>query len=115
MTRATASNCQMIQAGEIAAIVGDASRDGVGGAQYCGLWSLTSRHRPFNAFGNSYAGLLPGEIRGRSPALRGIDARTVSLVREADELYPSDCTATYQSSEPYYVDHTLSFTDRADL
>ncbi len=46
-------HCQLLQAGDIQAIVGDASRDGVGGPQYCGLWSLTSRHRAFNAFGNS--------------------------------------------------------------
>ena len=52
-------HCQLLQAGEIQAVVGDASRDGVGGTQYCGVWSLTSKHRQFNAFGNSYAGLLP--------------------------------------------------------
>ena len=46
-------HCQMIQAGEITAIIGDASRDGIGGTQYCGLWSLTSKHWPFNAFGNT--------------------------------------------------------------
>ena len=63
------NHCEMLQAGEIQAIVGDASRNGVGGQQYCGLWSLTSKHRIFNAFGNSYAGLIPGEIRGNSPTL----------------------------------------------
>ena len=53
------THCELIQAGEIQAVVGDASRDGFAGQQYCGLWSLTSKHRVFNAFGNSYAGLIP--------------------------------------------------------
>ncbi|HXG24581.1 MAG TPA: hypothetical protein VNJ09_08520, partial [Chthonomonadales bacterium] len=66
-------HCQMLQAGDIQIIVGDAERDGNGGRQYCGLWSLTSKHRVFNAFGNSYAGLLPGPIRGQSPTLEIID------------------------------------------
>lgn len=62
-------HCALLQTGEIQAIVGDATRDGVGGPQYCGLWSLTSKHRPFNAFGNSYAVLIPSDIRGKSPTL----------------------------------------------
>jgi len=56
-------HCQMIQAGDIQVIVGDASRNGHGGQQYCGVWSLTSRDRLFNAFGNSFAGLIPGTER----------------------------------------------------
>lgn len=64
-------HCQLLQTDEIQVIVGDASRDGVGRTQYCGLWSLTSEHRQFNAFGNSYAGLLPGEIRLRRGRDRG--------------------------------------------
>jgi len=108
------SHCQMIQAGEIQAIVGDASRNGVGGTQYAGLWSLTSVHRQFNAFGNSYAGLLPGEIRGKSPRLEVINATTCVLVKPATKADPTDVRATYQVRAPYYVDHTLRFTDRAN-
>ncbi len=108
-------HCQLLQAGEIQIIVGDASRNGVGGTQYCGLWSLTSKHRQFNAFGNSYAGLLPGEIRGKSPVLELVDESTCALVREADESRPVDVRATYQVSAPYYVDHTLSFCDKRDI
>ena len=108
-------HCQLLQAGEIQIIVGDASRNGGGGTQYCGLWSLTSKHRQFNAFGNSYAGLLPGEIRGKSPVLELVDESTCALVREADESRPVNVRATYQVSAPYYVDHTLSFCDKRDM
>lgn len=108
------THCQLIQAGEIQVVVGDASRDGVGGTQYCGLWSLTSKHRPFNAFGNSYAGLLPGELRGKSPTLEEVDAITCALVRKADERRPVDVRAAYQVVAPYYVDHVLTFCDRKD-
>lgn len=108
-------HCQLIQTGEIQVVVGDASREGVGGTQYCGLWSLTSKHRPFNAFGNSYAGLLLGELRGKSPMLEGVDACTCALVREADERRPVDVRATYQVVAPYYVDHVLTFCDRKDV
>ncbi len=108
-------HCQMLQAGEIQVIVGDASRDGSGGRQYCGLWSLTSKHRVFNAFGNSYAGLLPGEIRGQAPVLECVDDTTCALVRKADEHRPVDVRATYQVVEPYYVDHALTFCDRQDV
>ena len=108
-------HCRMIQTGEIQVVVGDAARDGVGGTQYCGLWSLTSVHRAFNAFGNSYAGLLPGLIRGRSPALEPIDDRTCALTRTADDAYPVAVRALYTVREPYYVDHTLAFTDRRDM
>jgi hypothetical protein len=105
-------HCQMIQAGELTAIVGDASRDGIGGTQYAGLWSLTSKHRPFNAFGNSYAGLLPGEIRGQSPRLEIVNATTCALVKPATNQRPVDVRATYQVKAPYYMDHALRFTDR---
>ncbi len=105
----------MLQAGEIQAIVGDDSRDGTGGRQYCGLWSLTSRYRAFNAFGNSYAGLLPGDLRGKSPTLRVMDGRTAELGRRADDRHPCDCTAIYRVAEPFYIDHSLTITDRADL
>ncbi len=108
-------HCQMIQAGEIQVIVGDASRDGMGGPQYCGLWSLTSKQRQFNAFGNSYAGLIPGELRGKSSTLEGVDERTVALVRKADATYPVETRAVYQVKEPYYVDHTLTICDRSSL
>ena len=96
-------------------MVGDASRDGVGGTQYCGLWSLTSKHRQFNVFGNSYAGLLPGEIRGKSPVLECVDESACVFVRNADERRPVDVRATYQIVAPYYVDYSLSFCDRADV
>ena len=108
-------HCALIQAGEIQAIVGDASRDGVGGRQYCGLWSLTSKHRQFNAFGNSYAGLLPGALRGKSPILQVVDEATCVLSRAADESYPVDVRAEYSVREPCYVDHTLSFVDNKDV
>ncbi|MCX5660658.1 MAG: hypothetical protein NTW19_13185 [Planctomycetota bacterium] len=108
-------HCQMIQAGDLQAIVGDASRDSVGGPQYCGLWSLTSKHRVFNAFGNTYAGLLPGEIRGKSPVLEVVDERTVALVRKTNALHASDCRTTYQLNGRHYVDHALTLRDHADL
>ncbi|MFH1567573.1 MAG: hypothetical protein ABIL09_06180 [Gemmatimonadota bacterium] len=107
-------HCQLLQAGEIQAVVGDASRDGAGGSQYCGLWSLTSRHRVFNAFGNSYAGLLPGEVRGKAPRLEVVDEATCALVRSADEAGPADVWATYRVAAPYYIDHDLVLTDRRD-
>jgi len=108
-------HCQLLQAGEIQAIVGDASRDGVGGTQYCGLWSLTSKHRQFNAFGNSYAGLIPGEIRGKSPELQLVDESTCALVRAADEERPVEVRATYQVVAPYYIDHHLAFRDEKNM
>jgi len=104
----------MLQAGEIQAIIGDADRDGLGGQQYCGVWSLTSKHRPFNAFGNSYAGLLPTELRGKAPRLEVVDDSTCILSRQADDKYPVDVVATYTVAAPYYIDHTLRFTDRRD-
>jgi hypothetical protein len=107
-------HCALIQAGEIQAVVGDASRDGVGGRQYCGLWSLTSKYRPFNAFGNSYAGLLPGPLRGKSPTLQVVDETTCVLSREADGVYPADVCSEYTVREPCYVDHSLSFVDTKD-
>ncbi len=110
-SRHVAVHCQMIQAGEIQAIVGDAARNGVGGRQYAGLWSLTSVHRQFNAFGNSYAGLLPGEVRGKSPRLELINPTTCALVKPATKADPTDVRATYQINAPYYIDHTLRFTD----
>ncbi len=104
-----------MQADEIQVVVGDASRDGVGGAQYCGLWSLTSKKRVFNAFGNSYAGLIPGLIRRRGPRLEARSETSCVLVREADENYPVEVSATYEVANPYYVDHTLQFTDQRDV
>lgn len=110
----TMNHCTLLQAGEIQAVVGDASRDGVGGPQYCGVWSLTSRHRPFNAFGNSYAGLLPGEIRGKAPVLTVLDDTACRLSREADEACPVTVRAEYRVRAPYYLDHTLTFADQKD-
>lgn len=108
-------HCELIQAGDLQGIVGDTDRNGVGGQQYCGLWSLTSKHRSFNAFGNSYAGLLPGEIRGRSPTLESVNPTTAALVRAADDARPVDVRAVYAFQAPHYVDHTLTFTDRRSL
>jgi hypothetical protein len=108
-------HCNHIQTGEIQAIVGDASRNGAGGQQYCGLWSLTSKHRQFNAFGNSFAGLLPGEIRGKGPTLELVDETSCALVRKADDARPVDVRAEYNLGSPHYVDHTLWFTDRDDV
>ena len=100
-------HCQMIQAGEIQAIVGDASRDGMGGPHYSGLWSLTSKHYPFNAFGNSFAGLLPSEIRGGGLHLEIVDENEVALTAK-------DVRAVYRIKPPYCIDHELTVTDRQD-
>ncbi|MAE61123.1 MAG: hypothetical protein CMJ49_07180 [Planctomycetaceae bacterium] len=105
----------MIQAGDIQAVVGDASRNSQRGQQYCGLWSLTSRHRPFNAFGNSYAGLLPGEIRGKSPTLHVINDQQCALERKADDTCPVDVRADYHIKAPNTIDHTLTFQDHRDV
>lgn len=116
MKKKTSSlHCQLIQDGEIQAVVGDASRNGCSGTQYCGLWSLTSKYRPFNAFGNSYAGLLPSEIRGKSPVLEQVNKTTCVLSRKADQEYPVDVAAVYKVVAPYYLDHSLSFCDKKDV
>jgi len=109
------AHCTMLQAGEIQAIVGDDARNSVAGPQYSGVWSLTSTHRAFNAFGNSYAGLLPGLIRQRKPALECIDDTCCALVRHGDDDYPVDVQATYKVQAPYYVDHAVTFSDRRDM
>ena len=108
-------HCALLQAGELQAIVGDASRDGLGGTQYCGLWSLTSRHRPFNAFGNSYAGLIPGLIRGKAPRLEDAGDTHCVLVRDPDEEYPVEARAVYRLTAPHFVDHELEFVDHRDM
>ena len=109
------ARCQLLQSRDLQVIVGDASRDGVAGRQYCGLWSMTSKHRAFNAFGNSYAGLLPSDIRGKAPSLECVDERTCLLKRQADEQYPVDAVAAYTLTDPYYVDHSLTVRDRRDV
>jgi len=108
-------HCHLLQTGDIQAIVGDASRCGAGGTQYCGLWSLASKHRVFNAFGNSYAGLLPGEIRGKAPRLDPLDEVSCTLWRKADNERPADVRALYSLTPPHYVDHELVLRDRRDL
>ena len=108
-------HCALLQTDEIQAIIGDASRDGTSGQQYCGLWSLTSKHRQFNAFGNSYAGLLPGEIRGNAPILEVVDDRIVALLKEADDKRPVDVNAIYEIKAPNVIDHSLTFIDRQDI
>ncbi len=109
------THCELFQTDEIQVVVGDASRNGVGGQQYCGIWSLTSKHRQFNAFGNSFAGLIPGEIRGKSPILECVDSSTTVLSRTADESYPVDVRAEYQVKAPYYVEHNFTFRDKEDV
>lgn len=108
-------HCTLVQGGDIQAIVGDASRRGMGGQQYCGVWSLASIRWPFNVFGNSYAGLIPGLIRGRAPGLKVLDERACRLVRKADAAYPVDVEADYRLVEPCAIDHELRFTDRRDM
>lgn len=108
-------HCQMLQAGEIQAIIGDAARDGLGGQQYCGVWSLTSKHWPFNAFGNSYAGLIPGVIRGQSPVLEMMSEARCRLTKAATEQSPVEVQADYEVAAPYYVDHTLTVRDHRDM
>ena len=102
------THCEMFQTEEIQVIIGDASRDGVGGRQYCGIWSLTSKHRVFNAFGNSYAGLIPGELRGKAPVLKVTGTDSAELVRSADEHYPVDACARYVLKSPNIIEHTLT-------
>ena len=101
-------HCAMIQAGEIQIIVGDAAREGAGGRQYCGLWSLTSVHRVFNAFGNSFAGLIPGHLRGKGPVLEQPGERTCLLRHAACEARPYEATAYYTARAPHYIDHELA-------
>jgi len=104
-------HCQMIQSGEIQAVVGDCSRDGMGGPQYCGLWSLTSKQRQFSCFGNSYAGLIPGDLRGKAVTLEVVDESTVALVHKADDAWASDGRATYRIVGPNCIEHTLTIRD----
>lgn len=108
-------HCALLQTEELQVVVGDAERDGAGGRQYCGIWSLTSKHRVFNAFGNSFAGLIPGEIRGKAPRLEVVDKHTVVLQRDADGRYPVSARALYRVVEPHAIDHVLSCTDLADV
>lgn len=115
MTESVQPHCHLLQTRDLQVIVGDASRKGVGGPQYCGIWSLTSRIRQFNAFGNSYAGLLPGEIRGKSPKITLADSHSCAMSRAAGDDYPVDAAAEYRIREPYYIDHALRFTDRSDM
>ncbi|MCE9589184.1 MAG: hypothetical protein K8S99_01525 [Planctomycetes bacterium] len=104
----------MIQAGDLQAVVGDDSRDGVGGRQYSGLWSLASKHRVFNCFGNSYAGLIAGELRGTRPHVEVVDDTTVALVRPLADGVTTERRGVYRVSPPHYVDHSLTITDHAD-
>lgn len=116
-------HCELLQTRELQVIIGNTARNGVGGRQYCGVWSLTSKHWPFNAFGNSYAGLI-GESRGRQPSLSMPDGRTCVLSQKADdhavpvgatEEYPVEVQETFRAAEPYYLDYTLSFVDKKDV
>jgi hypothetical protein len=102
----------MIQSEELQAVVGDCARQGMGGPQYCGLWSLTSKHRQFNCFGNTFAGLLPGELRGRgNTRLRLEDDRAASLYKPATDQDPTEATAMYRFISPQCLEHTLVIRD----
>jgi hypothetical protein len=105
-------HCALIQSEELQAIVGDCSRNAAGGTQYCGLWSLTSRERVFNCFGNSFAGLLPGELRGRGGVrLEMIDERSAALAKAATDQDPTEARATYRFVGPNVLEHTLTIRD----
>jgi len=109
---APSPRCALIQTDQLQAIVGDTSRDGMGGRQYCGLWSLTSKQRQFNAFGNSYAGLLPGELRGRgNVSLQVIDDTAAALVKPATDTDPTEAKATYRFVSSNCIEHTLTIKD----
>src|SRR4030042_2248122 len=54
-------HCQLIRAGEIEVIAGDASRY----RGHPGIWSLTSKRRNFNIFNNESAGLLAADFRNK--------------------------------------------------
>lgn len=108
-------HCAMIQTGDLQAIIGDAARDGVGGRQYCGVWSLTSKHWPFNAFGTSYAGLIPTDLRGREVRVEQPDETAVILTHAATSAYPCDAQAVYRLTPPHYLDHELRIRDQSDL
>ena len=109
------SHCALIQGDEVQVIVGDATRNGMAGQQYCGLWSLTSKYRPSNAFGNSYAGLLPHEIRWRNPRLEIAGPQRVELLHTADREHPVDVRASYEIVGPNIIEHELSFVDKKDM
>jgi hypothetical protein len=83
----------------------------MGGPQYCGLWSLTSKQRQFNCYGNSYAGLIPGELRGKTVTVEPIDDTAVALVHRADDAYASDGRAVYRLVSPNCIEHTLTIRD----
>jgi hypothetical protein len=105
-------HCTLIQSAELQAIVGDCARDGSGGKQYCGLWSLTSKSRQFNAFGNSYAGLLPGELRGRpNVVLQPGDDQSAALYKAPTAQDPTEARVTYRFVSPNCLEHTLTVKD----
>lgn len=105
-------HCALLQSEELQVIVGDCSRNGSGGPQYTGLWSLTHKTRVFNAFGNSYAGLLPGELRGRAGVvLEPGDDRTATLHKPATDQDPTAARATYRLVGPNSLEHTLMIKD----
>ncbi|MBT4512621.1 MAG: hypothetical protein HOC20_10490 [Chloroflexi bacterium] len=101
-------HCQFIKAGEIGAIIGDGS----GFNTRPGVWSLSSRHRPFNAFKTNSSGLLCGEFRGKARTrLEYVDDSTAALVHEPHEGRQVYARATYRAVSPYYIDHELTFRD----
>ena len=106
------AHCQLIQSDELQAIVGDCARSGMGGPQYCGLWSLTSKQQQFNCFGNSYAGLLPGELRGRpNTTLQVVDDKTAVLYKPVSDQDSGEAKATYRFIGPNCLEHTLVMKD----
>lgn len=108
------SHCALIQTEELQAIVGDASRLGYGGQQYCGLWSLSSPHSNFNAFGQGRAGLIPSDLRRKAPILEQVDEQSVRLIHSADKDWPVEASALHTLEAPYSIRHRLSITDHED-
>ena len=107
-------HCYMLQTGDIQMIVGDDSRNGSGGQQYSGLWSLTHRVHSFNAFGNSFAGLLASDLRGVGCRIQRDGEHGAMLISDATDERPTDAVARYAVAGPDAIDFSLSVTDHGD-
>ena len=105
-------HCQLIRAGELEVIAGDASRY----RGHPGIWSLTSKHRNFNVFNNESAGLLAGDLRSkRNTVLEYVDDSTSVLKREPTDDYPVKASMVVRARSPYYLDIELTVRDAVDL
>jgi len=105
-------HCQLIRAGEIEAIAGDASRY----RAHPGIWSLTSKHRNFNIFNNESAGLLAGDLRSkRNTVLEYVDDSTSVLKREPTDDFPVKARMVVRARSPYYLDTELTIRDAVNL